>query len=93
MYLLNILISDLDSIGFLAATLGLLQQQSQQLLVSSVVTSRYQCSDVELLPNASNSDRGISFVLPQAAAQRPLICDGERGGLGSDLTCMLTEGT
>lgn len=75
MRLLNILISDLDNIDFLAATLGLLQQQTQQLSVSSVATSRYQCSDVELLPNASNSDMGISFVLPQAAAQRPLICD------------------
>ena len=81
MHLLNILISDLDNIGFLAATLGLLQQQSQQLLASSVVTSRYQCSDVELLPNASNSDMGISFVLPQAAAQRPLIRDGKEEDL------------
>lgn len=75
MHLLNILILDLDNIGFLAAMLGLLQQQSQQLLVSSVVTSRYQCSDVESLPNASNSDMDISFVLPQAAAQMPLIHD------------------
>jgi len=67
---------DLENIGILAATLGLLQQLSQQLLVTSVVTSRYQCSDVELLPSASNSDMGISFVLPQAAAQRSLIRDG-----------------
>lgn len=81
MHLLNILILDLDNIGFLAATLGLLQQQSQQLLVSSVVTSRYQCSDVELLPNASNSDMDISFVLPQAAAQTPLIHDGKEEDL------------
>lgn len=69
------LISNFDNIGFLAATLGLLQQRSQQLLGSSVITSRYQRSDGELLPNASNSDMGISFVLPQAAARRPLIRD------------------
>lgn len=81
MHLLNILILDLDNIGFLAATLGLLQQQSQQLLVSSVVTSRYQCSDVESLPNASNSNMDISFVLPQVAAQMPLIHDGKEEDL------------
>lgn len=93
MHLLNILTSDPDNIVFLAAMLGLLQQQSQQLLVSSVVTSRYHCSNVELLPNASSSDMVIFFVLPQAVAQRPLIRDGKKGGLGSDLTCALTEGT
>jgi len=62
MHQLNILILNLDSIGYLAAMLGLLQQESQQLVVSCVITSGCQSTDVQT--NTSSSDVGISFVLP-----------------------------
>lgn len=79
MHQLNILILNLDSIGYLAAMLGLLQQESQQVVVSCVITSGYQSTDVQT--NTSGSDVGISFVLPQAAVQRPLVHDWEEEDL------------
>lgn len=60
MHLLNTLTLDVDSIDFLVAVVGLLQQQSQQL-VPPAYTGALMCEQ-------KHSDMGISFFF---ARQQP----------------------